>query len=227
MKFMMILINFFVRKEEVTMEVEVRYYYNLSEEHNLLDKLKMFDELKYLGVFYEKTVQYNHPMKKMDFYSKEIDGRFRVRITKNDETDKCMITWKRRLKKVKLDEINKEEEIEVRINPSDYDNLINLLTNVLKLKRIESYERYRHVFCNDEVEIVVDRFPFGLALEIESKTEDSKSEEVIFRWLSNLGLRLENSYKLSWDDKYNELCKSQNKKVYSDVLFGLDMPEVK
>lgn len=209
------------------MEIEVRYYYHLSEEQSLLDKLQKFDELNYLGVFYEKTIQYNHPMKELDFYSKQIDGRFRVRITKNDKYEKCMITWKRRLKKIELNEMNKEEEIEVHIDSNDYENLINLLTNVLKLKKIESYERYRHIFRNDEVEIVVDRFPFGLALEIESKTEESKSEEVIFKWLSKLELKLENSYKLSWDDKYNELCKAQNKKVYSDVLFNLDMPEVK
>lgn len=212
--------------EVITMEVEVRYYYNHKEEQNLLNTLSNFKELKYLGKFYEKTIQYNHPMKEFDFYSHEIDGRFRIRITKNEISETCMITWKRRLKKIEQDEINKEEEIEVDINPNDYDNLIQLLTGVLKLKQIESYERYRHVFKNDEVEIVVDKFPFGIALEIESKTNELDSEKVILKWLDKLGLELKNSYKLSWDDKYSGLCKEQNKPVYQDVLFGLEMPEV-
>lgn len=47
------------------------------------------------------------------------------------------------------------------------------------------------------------------------------------KWVSMLGLRIEDSYKLSWDDKYNELCKEQGKTIYSDVLFDKDMPEVK
>jgi len=209
------------------MEVEVRYYYNSSEENKLIEKLSCFKELKYLGKFYEKTIQYNHPSKEYDFYSKEIDGRFRVRITKGENYEKCMITWKRRLKTISQDEINKEEEIEVNIDTNDYDNLTLLLTNVLKLTPVESYERYRHVFKNNEVEIVIDKYPFGIALEIESKTNEENSEKVILKWLKKLNLELKDSYKLSWDDKYNELCKEQNKQVFTDVLFGLEMPEVK
>lgn len=53
------------------MEVEVRYYYNSCHEQKLLDVLSSFKELMYLGEFYEKTIQYNHPMKKFDFYSKK------------------------------------------------------------------------------------------------------------------------------------------------------------
>ena len=55
------------------MEVEVRYYYSLNEESRLLEKLNTFEELNYLGKFYEKTIRYNHPMRENDFYSKEID----------------------------------------------------------------------------------------------------------------------------------------------------------
>ena len=71
------------------MEVEVRYYYSLNEESRLLEKLNTFEELNYLGKFYEKTIQYNHPMRENDFYSKEIDGRFRVRMTEKDNIKKC------------------------------------------------------------------------------------------------------------------------------------------
>lgn len=177
--------------------------------------------------FYEKTIQYNHPMKERDFYSKEVNGRFRVRITKNDDIEKCMITWKKRLNEVSRNEINKEEEIEVRIDSRDYDNLIQLLTGVVGLVRVESYERYRHVFRNNEIEIVVDGYPFGVALKIESKTDEDRSEEEILKWLDKLGLDVRDSYKLFGDDKYNELCRKQKKEVFKAALFGLDMPMVK
>ena len=36
-----------------------------------------------------------------------------------------------------------------------------------------------------------------------------------------------NSYRLSWDDKYEELCKEQNIEKYNHVLFGKNMPEIK
>lgn len=36
------------------MEVEVRYYFSLSEENKIIDFLKSFSELKYCGKLYEK-----------------------------------------------------------------------------------------------------------------------------------------------------------------------------
>lgn len=207
------------------MEVEVRYYFSLSEEEKLVNYLKKISELKYCGNLYEKTEQFNHPMEEYNFYSKSIDGRFRVRISKGEEVSKCMISWKRRLNQVGENDINKEEEVEVSINPLDYDNLIFLINNVLHLKLVESYERYRHIFKNDEVEIAVDIYPFGIALEIESKTTNN-SEQVILKWLDKLDLKLSDSYKLSWDDKYTSLCKKQGTKPTDIVEFGKEMPKV-
>lgn len=42
--------------------------------------------------------------------------------------------------------INKEEEIEVELKPGQIENAQILFEKVLKLKRVESYERYRNVF---------------------------------------------------------------------------------
>lgn len=98
-------------------------------------------------------------MKEYDFYSKEIDGRFRVRKTTGDNVDKCMITWKKRLPNNDKELIHQEEEIEVSIDSKEYNNLIILLENVLHLELVESYERYRRVFKNLDVEIVVDEYP--------------------------------------------------------------------
>lgn len=200
------------------MEYEIRFYFSKKELNEILNKLKEIKELKYSGRFYEKTIQYNTTDPNNDFYSKEIDGRFRLRITKGDNVNKSMLSWKRRLKDTSKGKINKEEEKETRINPEDFDNFIYVVENVLKMNRVESYERYRNNFINEEVEISVDEYPFGIALEIESK-KDSNQEEIIDKYVKLLNLKYEDSYRLSWDDKYAELCKKKNTEIKKDVLF--------
>ena len=79
------------------METEIRFYYSIESKDNIINYFNSFKELNYMGKFYECTDQYNHPMDEYNFYSKEIDGRFRVRKTVGDNVSKCMITWKRRL----------------------------------------------------------------------------------------------------------------------------------
>lgn len=95
------------------------------------------------------------------------------------------------------------------------------------MKKIESYERYRNVFFNKDVEIVVDKYPFGIALEIENKSKDKSPNETILFWINRLGLDINESFRLSWDDKYTQLCKEQNIEIYKNVKFGLPMPQVK
>lgn len=206
------------------MEKEVRYYYSLTEEDRIIKFLREIKKLKYIDRFYEKTIQYDHPIEAESFYKKIVDGRFRVRISKGEKQTKAMITWKRRLKEVSLDEVNTEEEIEVRINPKDYDNQIYIIENILKMKKVESYERYRTIFKNEEIEIAVDRYPFGIALEIENKMDDCKDDTIIKKWLNILKLDIKDSYKLSWDDKYSELCRKQNLKQSKNVNFNVKMP---
>lgn len=206
------------------METEIRFYYRDEDKDLIIKYLKRFTELKYLGRFYEITDQYNHPMKEYDFYSKEIDGRFRVRKTIGDNISKCMITWKRRLKSGG-ELVHNEEEIELSILPNEYDNLIKILTNVLHLEIVESYERYRNVFENEDVEIVVDEYPFGICIEIENKSKDKNAESVIKEWTNKLKLDIKDAYKLSWDDRYAELCNNQNIKVNNIVRFNEIMPK--
>ncbi len=208
------------------METEIRFYYSIDSKDDVINYFKKFDELNYKGRFYECTDQYNHPMKEYDFYSKEIDGRFRVRKTIGDNISKCMITWKRRLKDNVNELIHNEEEIEVSIDPNEYDNLCALLVNVLHLDIVESYERYRSIFSNEDVEIVVDEYPFGLCIEIENKSKDKNAIDVIKEWINKLKFDINNAYRLSWDDKYAELCKEQNKNIENIVRFNKDMPKV-
>ena len=138
-------------KKTDNIETETRVLFDLKEEKNILDKLNSIPNISYKGKFYEKTIQYNHPV--IDFYSKEIDARFRVRITKNNNYEKCMISYKRRGENFLNEQINSEEEVEVEIKYSDFDNLSYILEKVLNLKFIESYERYRYVYFNDDIEI--------------------------------------------------------------------------
>ena len=92
---------------------------------------------------------------------------------------------------------------------------------------VESYERYRTTYSNEDIEISIDEYPFGLALEIENKSTDKDPMEVVADWTKKMNLDINNSYRLSWDDKYKELCNEQGKEVFSEVAFDKDMPEIK
>jgi hypothetical protein len=209
------------------MEYEVRFYYANEELNNIIKKLKEIPNLKEQPRTYEKTVQYNHCDERFNFYSEEIDGRFRLRISKNTNETKCKLSWKRRLKSTTETEVNKEEEKEVRINPNDIDNFIFIVENVMHFTIVESYERYRTVFENDEVEISVDEYPFGVCVEVENKSTIKNPEDVVKNWVNRIGLEINDAYRLSWDDKYLELCKEQKVEVFNEVTFDRPMPSVK
>lgn len=157
------------------MEYEVRYYFSKDKFKTIISKLEKKEDLKKQERCYEKTIQYDNPNPQFSFYCKEIDGRFRVRVTKNDSISKCKISWKRRILSTTATDINKEEEIELNIQYNEYDNLMLILDNVLKMRSVESYERYRTIFTNDDIEIAVDEYPFGIALEIENKSKEKES----------------------------------------------------
>lgn len=208
------------------MEYELRYYFPSERLDNLIKKLKNINEIVMQDRCYEKTLQFDHPCAEMSFYTKEIDGRFRVRITKSDVISKCKLSWKRRLVNTRDDDVNKEEEIELNINYNEYENLLFIIENVIKMKTIESYERYRTTFINSEIEIAVDEYPFGIALEIENKSDSEEPQQIVKKWVERLGMDIKKAYRLSWDDKYSELCKEQNVERYNHVIFGLPMPKV-
>lgn len=210
------------------MESELRFYYANNKYEELNEMLKKYKELNYEGCFYELTVQYDHPMDEKSFYSEEIDGRFRLRTSKEINTghSKSKISWKRRCINTFRGMVNKEEEVEVNFKYNELDSLIFLLENVIQMKKVESYERYRNVFSNEDIEIVVDKYPFGIALEIENKSKERKPEETILFWVNRLGLDLNKAFRLSWDDKYTQLCKEQNVEPFKNVTFDSPMPKV-
>lgn len=208
------------------MEYEVRYYFPTEKLDDIIFKLKNFENLRMNERSYEKTTQFDHPNKENSFYSKEIDGRFRVRVTKSQSNANCKISWKKRIKSTISTDVNKEEEVELTIKFEEYENLMFIINNVLKMKSIESYERYRTIFTNNDVEISVDEYPFGIALEIENKSNDKDPELVVKQWTELLGLNIKDAYRLSWDDKYTELCNEQGIEHFNYVTFDLPMPRV-
>lgn len=138
-----------------------------------------------------------------------------------------MLSWKRRVPDTKDGLVNKEEEVECSIDPKDYENFIYITEFILKMDRIESYERYRTIYSNDNIEIAIDEYPFGIALEIEAKIKNNQ-EDIINKYVKLLDLNYEDAFRLSWDDKYEELCIGQHIKRVTDVLFDcIDMPEIK
>ena len=209
------------------MEYEVRYYYPISNMKEIEEILSKFGELKKSLRTYEKTIQFNHCDERYNFYSKEVDGRSRFRISSNEKESKCKLSWKKRLKDTTDDLVNKEEEKEVNIPFDDKDNFLYIISNVMKFPVVESYERYRTTYSNEDIEISIDEYPFGLALEIENKSTDKDPMEVVADWTKKMNLDINNSYRLSWDDKYKELCNEQGKEVFSEVAFDKDMPEIK
>ena len=201
------------------MEIETRFFYDLSEYDSLNSKLKSNDGLQFEGCFFEKTLQYDNPNPSLTFYSKEIDGRFRLRTSTNIETKESntKLSWKRRTKDNFVGGIHREEEVELAFkSKEEADNALFLIEQVLKMPKVESYERYRNVYIADGVEIVVDKFPFAVALEIECK---DSSEEKINEWCDKLNLDINKSYSLSWDDKYKELCEAKNEVPQKFVEF--------
>ena len=209
------------------MESEVRFYYSSNKYEQLNNMLKKYKDLNYEGCYYETTVQYDHPMKEKSFYDKKIDGRFRIRTSKeiNTEICKAKISWKKRNSDTFQSMINKEE-VELNFRYDELNNLTYLLENIIEMKKIESYERYRNVFFNNDIEIVVDKYPFGIALEIENKSTEKSPEETISFWVNRLGLDMKKAFRLSWDDKYTQLCKEQGVEIYKNITFDLPMPKV-
>ena len=150
------------------MEYEVRFYYSKEKIEEIIQNLDGMNELTKKLRTYEKTIQYNHSDKRYDFYDKEIDGRFRLRISSN-------------------------EKKEVRINPEDIDNFIFIINNVMHFEVVESYERYRTVYENEDIEVSLDEYPFGVCVEIENKSLTKNPEEVVKTWVDKLGLNINNA----------------------------------
>lgn len=208
------------------MEDKIRFYYNTSEYDKIIDHLKEVSALHSSLKLYEYAIQYNHYDPQYDFYGSEVEGKFRIKISRNELSSKCKVTWRERVKDEK-GKVSEEIKKEVKINPDDIDNFIYIVENVMHFRLVESYERNRVIFENNDVEVAVDEYPFGVCIQIESKSHDEKPEDIVKYWVKELGLNLSDGTTTSWDDKYEKLCIEQNIDSYREVTFDKKMPQIK
>ena len=204
------------------MEHEIRFCYALESLSKLKEMLEA-QPLKQCERVHELTCQYEHCDPRFSFYSAEVDGRLRVRISKGSESAKCTLGWKQRTAETFRNAYNSEIEEEVRFNSEDVDKLFYILEKPLHFQMVDSYERYRTVYEDEDVSISIDEFPFGIVLEIESKKEQGV-DAILRQWTDRLKLNQKDAYPLSWDDKYRELCLAQGMEPFAHVRFGQPMP---
>ena len=211
----------------MTTEQEARFYFPDSQRSMLIEKIT--SNWEYSHSYHEVTTMYDNPNPDLSFYKPEVDGRLRVRISKqvkdeelgaskNQNGSACLITWKRRIPEQQNDGIRREEEIEHSVHPDEAENAVGIYEKVLKCPRLSSYERTRHFFNGESLQITLDEFPFGLMLEFELKgTED---DSILNNAMKRFELAGEQASDLSCDDKYQELCESSGIKPKSDIAFS-------
>ena len=208
------------------MEYKVRYFYNKSEYEKIIDRLKEIPQIHSNLKTYEYVTHYNHCNKEYDFYDEKVDGIFGLKISRNELSSKSKLSWSQ---KIKNDEgiVTNTLKKEVRFNSEDLDEFMYIIENIMHFKKIESYERYRVIFENNDVEVDVDEYPFGICIKIESKSINEKSEESLKYWTNIIGLDYEKGYKRYWSYKYQELCEEQKISCSNEVVFGKNMPQIK
>ncbi len=205
-------------------EKEVRYYFPDKFKKRLEEKIEKC-ALEYKGKYFIQTLMFDNPNPDYSFYLPEIDGRLRLRKFESLEPDKfssrAFLSWKQRLKKE--GGINEEIEIEVRFRAEDYENIRKILEEVLRCKYMGGYEMYRTIFEGKGVEVTINEYPFGIALEIEAKDPKINLQEFI----TALDLQKFNPYYLSNDDMYEALCKKKGIKPKPEIFFDdPDMPKL-
>lgn len=132
-------------------ELEAKYFIN--------DKNSMRFLLKNIGL---ECIKPEFLMKRETFHSATEPGWIRVR----DEGDKITLTFKQ----VTGKGINDVDEVEIIVNDFEKASAIIKQTS---FKNFSYQENYREIWRNNEVEIVIDTWPFlQTYIEIEAKSVD-------------------------------------------------------
>lgn len=200
-------------------ELEIKYLLNEEMAQKLKSKINEIPAVSAVNEAYEKTTMLDNPS---GIIGKD-DARLRLREigkSKTDDDTTIEFSYKRR---IQADGgIKREEEIEVafRENPGHLYQILEKMGFV----PLTSYERYRDTYMinEDHIKITLDKFPFGYILEIEGEEENIK------KYCKKLDLNLDDSYPLSCDDAYVDLCKRDGIKPNDHILFNdPEMPQIK
>jgi len=204
-------------KRAVPVELEIKFLFNPTRASLIRKKILKIKNISYEGRFYEKITMLDNADQAMN---KE-DARLRVKEIKNEQNSRdtrIEFSYKRRLQAT--GGIKKEEEIEISF-VADADSFLKIL-NKMGYEVTTSYERYREIYILKESKITLDEFPFGYILEIEGEEKEIKK---ICRLLN---LKISDSYALSCDDVYVDLCKREKIQPKDHILFNdLEMPKLK
>ena len=203
------------------MEYDARFYYSKEELDKIIDRLNNISELHSNLRIYEKVIEYDNRNKK---YHLDNNEHLRIRISHNELINKCKLSWKKEVTN-KLG-IKSIEEKKVKINYVDVDNLIYILDKVMHFKVSMCYERYRIIYENNDIEISVDEYPFGICLKEENKSIDRLPTDVINEWIDKLGLNRNDLENLNALDEYYKLCQEQKIKYYKEITFDKPMPKI-
>lgn len=202
-------------------EREIKYFFPLSRFGELRSILSMFE---YTGTTHEMTSMFDNPNPDLSFYHPKVDGRLRLRVAKcldGDTQNKTtgLLSWKQRIPEHAHSAIRHEHEVECEISDNSIANMQTILQDILKCPLISSYERERSHYYDDGLKITLDRFPYGLMLEIEFANE-TIGHSALEKILGKIGLKEDDASRLSCDDMYKRLCKLQNKQIKEHIHFG-------
>ncbi|MFH1956404.1 MAG: CYTH domain-containing protein [Patescibacteria group bacterium] len=196
-------------------ELEIKFLLNREKADLLRREILSLPGIRDEGRMYEKMIMFDTPDR---FLDKE-DARLRVRqVSSQKESDdvKIEFSYKRRIKAT--GGIKKEEEIETNFH-ADFLNFYAILKK-MNYYPISSYERFRETYWHDSLKITLDEFPFGYILEIEG------GEKEIKEFCKILNLKSSQSYSLSCDDAYVDLCKEKKTEPKDHILFDdSEMPQ--
>lgn len=194
-------------------EKEIKFLLTKDEMKELERRLTGMLEIKRKGRVYEKTSMLDDATGRM----RSEDARLRVRECGDGvaDCDTIEFSYKRRLGVERG--IKKEEEIECGFM-TDSEIFFGILSKI-GYGVVGSYERLRTTYAARGLKVTFDEFPFGMILEIEGEEGD------IERLCGELRLDATDSYPLSCDDVYRELCEAAGIAPKPHITFGdPDMP---
>lgn len=147
----------------MAIETEIKYRLNKAQFEQVREDLKEF-EAEFLGEVFEENIIYSGES------LESINAVLRIR--KIGET--TILTFKKRLPS----EAGIKHQIEHETKVEDADELEKIIDNLGFEKRL-IYEKCREIWKLREVEILLDKLPFGLYLEIEGTLMAIKEAEMI------------------------------------------------
>ena len=143
----------------MALEVEKKYRVTRRQHASLINRL---DAANYLGEEFEENTIYTHS-------GIDLENAI-VRLRRIG--DSGLLTYKKRLPS--RSGIKHQKEIETPV--SDPDAMANILSTI-GFTPVLVYEKFRQTWQMNSVEVVVDRLPFGLFVEIEGSERAIKSAE--------------------------------------------------